>query len=169
MARQRVVDGWVPTLLTFTFDQVPGERSIVMKRMIDEVERVYRTFLTRVVRNPVRDFGEVPLLIGGLDLPVLKHGKVRLSAHGLVNDGLHAHGVLLMPSVSRLKTTAADHFEGRQRLYVRAGKPLTSLHAKPIESNVRGTTDYALKSLKNGRLSYEDALIILPRATTELG
>jgi hypothetical protein len=50
----RIHDGWSAYLLTIMFHQIPGQRSAVLKRMKDEVQRVYSTFLTGFIENPGR-------------------------------------------------------------------------------------------------------------------
>ena len=51
-AGEHVENGWDPYLLSFMFNHVPGSRASVLRQMQREVERVYATSLTRVIRKP---------------------------------------------------------------------------------------------------------------------
>jgi hypothetical protein len=72
--------------------------------MTDEVDRVYSTFITRVVRKPHSEYQKEsrPILIGAPDRPVLKNEKQKLK-DVKINGGVHLHGILLVPRQSRLK------------------------------------------------------------------
>ncbi len=100
---QRVTAGWRPYLLSFMFKHLPARPEPVLAQMFDEAERFYSTFLTRVVRRPAspRSIGELPVMIVAPDFPVGKSGKPLRQV--TLNDGLHLHGVLLMPPCSRLR------------------------------------------------------------------
>ena len=101
---QQYVDdlGWNPFLMSFMFRSLSGN---VMIKMADEVTRVYSTLLPRVVRNPRSQFTKEsrPLLFAAPDLPAVKHQKQK-SQHERINNGLHMHGILVVPCESRLKT-----------------------------------------------------------------
>src|SRR4051812_41953484 len=89
---EHVEDGWDPYLVTFMFNHVPGSRASVMRQMQREVERVYATSLTRVIRKPwcKAAQGGLPIFLACPDLPVPKREKQCL--HDVtVNDGLHIH------------------------------------------------------------------------------
>lgn len=162
----RVADHWRPTLLTFLFEQLAtSSETGAIARMLDEVDRVYRTLATRVTRDP--HDGKLPIMLAAVDAPVMKSSKSG-SIGARQNGGLHAHAVLLIPEDSRLKVSAAEHFSERQDLYVRPDRPLASIHAEPIVDDERAVTDYAFKSVKSGRLPYDDAVLILPRTSREL-
>jgi len=85
--------------------------------MEKEVERVYATFLTRVVRKPQSDCNRdlLPRWFVCPDYPVPKHRKMDL-AEVTVNHGRHMHGIGLMPPVSRMKEGLEAHFATNQRL-----------------------------------------------------
>jgi hypothetical protein len=102
LVRQRVEAGWLAYLATMMFDHVPGSTSFVLAQMRDEVDRFYRRLVTRVVRRPAgaSSAGRLPILIAAPDLRVSKTGKSLRDVR--VNDGLHLHGMLLVPPVSRL-------------------------------------------------------------------
>src|SRR5665213_1108835 len=87
-----------------------------------EIERIYATMRTRIIRNPMsRSVVEkLPMWICSPDFPVPKHHKQSLSAV-IVNDGLHYHGICLLPPESRLKEPLTEPVANHQGLYVRDG------------------------------------------------
>lgn len=54
LIRQRVKAGYHPYLATFMFARLRGSRAAVIGQMRTEIERVFSTFLTRIVRRPCR-------------------------------------------------------------------------------------------------------------------
>jgi hypothetical protein len=163
----RIGDGWSPYLATMMFERLPGDRATLLRTMFDEAERVYRTFVTRVVRRPLSagSLDQLPIMVVAPDLPVGKRGKPLEQV--AVNDGLHLHGVLLIPPLSRLRLSADEHFRQRQPLYVRDRDRLRSVEVLPIEQTVGCAVEYALKSVRRRRFSLDDVLV-LPRARSEL-
>jgi hypothetical protein len=168
LVTDRIHDGWSFHLLTILFHQLPGPRSAVLDRMKDEVQRVYSTLLTRVHRNPRTASTDVlPILIGVADLPVYKRN--RESAPMIYcNNGLHFHALVLMPPTSRLKGSLADHFGSNLDLYAGPGHSVQRVDVRPVVDGHRRVVDYVFKTVLNGRLSYDDAVLILPRARGEL-
>jgi hypothetical protein len=169
LINQRVQDGYRPYLITFMFSQLPGSPSAVIKQMQDEVERVYATLVTRVVRKPrsPRSADRLPVFVGFADLPVAKREKKQLQEVAL-NDGLHHHGILLMPARSRLRTGLAFHFMKYHRLYLKDRSRLDRLHVRQIDTDPAYVVGYALKAFENGRLPYDDCVLVLPKSVTEL-
>jgi hypothetical protein len=135
--------------------------------MKDEVQRVYSTLLTRVHRKPrTAPADELPVLIGSLDRPVDKRDRTS-APQVLCNGGLHVHAVVLIPPTSRLKETLVDHFEANPGLYV--GNGIQRVHVMPADRDYYRITDYVLKTVVlNGRLAYDDVVIVLPRSKGEL-
>jgi hypothetical protein len=164
----RVRRGWSCHLLTNLFPQLPGPRPAVMNRMKDQAQRMYSILVTRINRKPSSaTIDELPILIGAVDLPVAKNSP---STGPLVrcNDGLHFHAVLLIPRHSRLKTSLAEHFEQHSAHYTGSGTRIQRIHVKPVVESHERVIDYVLKTITNGRLSYDDAMLVLPRARQEL-
>jgi hypothetical protein len=168
MVTDRVRSGWSCNLVTFLFSQLPGPRPAVVNRMKNEVQRVYATLLTRVHRKPrAASTVELPVLIGAVDLPVYKRDK----APGpivLCNGGLHVHALMLIPPTSRLKGSLADHFREKQEQYVGSGRPALRIDVRPVVKDHGRVVDYVLKTVLNGRLSYDDAVLVLPKTRGEL-
>jgi hypothetical protein len=168
LVTDRVRAGWSCSLVTFLFSQLPGPRTAVISRMKDEVHRIYSTLLTRVHRKPrTASTDELPVLIGAMDLPVYKRDR---ASGPLVhcNGGLHVHALLLMPPASRLKESLADHFWEKHELYAGSGRPIQRIHVRPVVEDHGRVVDYVLKTVLNGRLSYDEAVLVLPRSRGEL-
>lgn len=161
--------GWSCDLLTVLFNRMTGSQPILIDQMKDQVHRIYSTLATRVNRKPRQaSSDELPLLIGALDLPVYK--KDRTSAPTIVfNDGLHFHGILMVPPNSRLKTGVGDHFSSNADLYSGASSRVARIDVRTITHSREHVMDYVLKTIKNKGLSYDDAMIVLPRSKAELG
>ncbi len=99
------------------------------------------------------------------DLPVGRRAKP--IAQVAINDGLHVHGVLLVPPRPRLRLPVDEHFRTQQSLYARDGGRLDVVDARPIERSVTEAVAYALKSVRRGRFGLDDVLV-LPRALSEI-
>jgi hypothetical protein len=159
--KQYLGEGWKPFFLSFMFKPLSkGGRTV---QMTDEIERVYSTLITRVVRNPRSPFQShlSPILIVVPDFPVRKRQKQPLS-HISINDGLHVHGILLMPPKSRLNRDLLSHFKEHEGLYVK--NRLLRLDVKPIEYDVDYVVGYLFKSIKHRKVDFDD-VIIYPKAT----
>jgi hypothetical protein len=168
LVTDRIRTGWSCHLVTILFSQLAGPRSVVVSRMSDEVHRVYSTLLTRVHRKPrTASTDELPVLIGAMDLPVYKRDKAS-GPMVVCNGGLHVHAVLLMPPASRLKGSLTDHFREKQEQYVGLGSSIKRIDVRPVVSDHGRLVDYVLKTVLNGRLSYDEAVLLLPRSRGEL-
>jgi hypothetical protein len=168
LVTDRVRAGWSCNLVTFLFSQLRGPRTAIISRMKDEVHRIYSTLLTRVHRKPrTASTDELPVLIGAVDLPVYKRDKAS-GPMAVCNGGLHVHALMLMPPTSRLKESLADHFREKQELYVGSGSSIKRIDVRPVVSNHDRVVDYVLKTVLNCRLSYDEAVLVLPRSRGEL-
>jgi hypothetical protein len=160
--------GWSCYLVTFLFNQLPGPRIAVIDRIKDEVQRVYSTLLTRVHRKPkTASTDELPVLVGALDLQVYKRDRSSIS-NAFSNGGLHFHALVLMPPVSRLKGSLADHFRSNPELYAGQAKSVQRIHVEPVTHDPDRVVDYVFKTVFRGRVSHDDAILVLPRARSEL-
>jgi len=168
MVRQRVDAGFRPYLATFMFPRLPGSPRAIIGQMRDGVTGVYATFVTRVARHPTSpgSVATLPIMITAPDLPVPKRDKLPGSEIAL-NDGMHWHGVLLVPSNSRLRMPADEHFRLQQRLYVGDRSRLDRVDVRPITRAPDVAVDYVLKGSRRRSFSLDDVLI-LPRALSEL-
>jgi hypothetical protein len=158
--------GWNTYLVTFMFNHIPGPSAVKVKLMQDSVCRFYSQLVTRVVRKPnsIHQLFNRPRMITAPDYPVYKHKKIGLAA-ATVNDGLHMHSILAIPLKSRLKEDIGSHVARKSFSYIKS--PLRNIHFQPIENNIKGATDYAMKAVKRRRCKWEDVLF-LPKSPSEL-
>jgi hypothetical protein len=159
---------WEPYLLTFMFKPIPKAHRF--ERMKNEVERVYSTLVTRVVRHPksAGAKGLLPVLFACPDRPVPKsHGDQNRLADTQINDGEHMHGIILLHPNARLRQTLHAHVREKYCQYVPQDRLLRKLDVRHIAENIERTASYAFKSLARG-LYDSDHLIVLPRAMSEL-
>jgi len=168
LVTDRVRAGWSCHLVTILFSQLPGTHSTIISWMKDEVHRIYSTLLTRVHRKPrMASTHDLPVLIGAVDLPVYKRDRAS-GPTVFCNGGLHVHALMLMPPTSRLKESLADHFRDKRELYAWSGRQIQRIDVRPVVSDHGRVVDYVLKTVLNGRLSYDDAMLVLPRSRGEL-
>jgi hypothetical protein len=168
LVTDRIVQGWSCHLVTILFSQLPGPRGAVIDRMKDEVQRVYSTLVTRVHRKPrTAPTDELPVLVGAVDLPVYKRDRSS-APKVLCNGGLHFHGLVLLPPASRLKGSLPDHFEANSDLYAGSRNSIQRVDVRPVVEDHGRVVDYLLKTVLNGRLSYDEAMLVLPRTRDEL-
>jgi hypothetical protein len=164
----RVQVGWTYDLVTILFCPLTGARSSVISKMTDEVQRVYSTLVTRVHRKPkTAPNDELPVFVGAADLPVYKRDRSAIIPV-FCNGGLHFHLLVLIPPGSRLKEPLAEHLEKNRDLYSGNG---TSIQRIQVEAATRvgsRLVDYVLKTILSGRLSYDEAVVVFPRARAEL-
>src|ERR1022692_204175 len=108
--REKIDQSWEAYILTITFNQIPGSRSSMLNQMKLELESVYATMLSRIVRCPMsaKNAERLPIWIGSPDFPVPKYQKQSLR-NVTVNDGLHYHAICLISPDSRLKESLEDH------------------------------------------------------------
>lgn len=153
LIQERIDHGFDGSFLSFMFKPLAGSPKARLIQMNDEVQRVYSTFVTRVVRNPRSETNKasLPFLITVPDRPAYKREKQNL-ADLKINNGLHLHGILCVPWTSRLKVDVATHFKTNETIYVR--NRLLRLDVAPIYS--ADVVDYAFKSLKNGNAAADD-------------
>jgi hypothetical protein len=164
----RVDCGWSCHLMTFPFSQLPGPRGAVIQAMKDELQRVYSTFVTRTNRKPrTASPDELPILIGTADLQVYKRDPAS-SPLVICNGGLHFHGLLLVPPTSRLGLAIEEHFRDNQDMYLGKRRLIRELDVRPITETHECVVDYVFKTILRGRVSYDEGILILPRAHDEL-
>ena len=159
-------DGWNAYFITFMFHPLPGSTKAKLQSMKDSVYRFYATFLTRVIRKPKSVFhaGDRPLLFAAPDYPIPKR-KRQSPSDFAINDGLHFHGILVVPLKSRLKEDLIGHLQSRFLTYVKS--PLKRIETVLIENRLGFVTDYAFKSVKRNRFSVDD-VILLPKSRAEI-
>jgi hypothetical protein len=164
----RVDSGWNCHLMTFPFAQLPGPRGAVIQAMKDELQRVYSTLVTRIHRKPrTASPDELPILIGAADLPVYKRDR---DSSPLVrcNDGLHFHALLLVPPATRLGIPVEEHFRANEDMYLGKQRLIEKLDVRRVTESYERVVDYVFKTILRGRISYDEGILLLPRARQEL-
>ncbi|WLC16281.1 hypothetical protein [Bradyrhizobium diazoefficiens] len=167
LVSDRMENGWSAYLVTFVFDHLRGPRASVLDQMRDEILRIYSTFVTRTHRKPrAVPTDQLPVLISVADLPVAKStpSNERTSCNG----GFHFHAVLMVPRITRLKEHVAEHFKHQTDLYAGPSKLLAGIHVRPITGTPERVVEYVFKTVLRGRVAYDDAVLVLPRASGEL-
>src|SRR5262245_40251813 len=91
-------------------------------------------------------------------MPVAKHQKKPLTLVS-VNNGLHIHGLLLMPPTSRLKQDVVGHFRQYDSLYVRNGLLMVHLQQSTLMFPQSSITS---SNQSNGILSASTILSYFP-------
>lgn len=164
LVRERLSTGWSGYLMTFMFNPLRGSTLEKNDQMKGEIEGFHSSLVTRLIRRPRSHGAHPPILFTAPDWPVLKKAKKTIT-EVTVNDGLHHHGILLVPPPDRrhrLKVPVDQHIRVLQNYYTR-DEQLQTVDARQFpELDVGNVTDYALKGIKTGRLSYDDAMLVLP-------
>jgi hypothetical protein len=167
LVTDRIKQGWSCYLVTILFQQLPGSQPTIISRMKQEIQRVYSTLITRVHRKPrTASPDELPVLIGAVDLPVNKTDR---SSSPLVrcNGGLHFHALILVPDRSRMREPLQDHFHACAHLYGLDGA-ISKIDVRRVTDRYERVVDYVFKTIKRGRIAYDEGALILPRARDEL-
>jgi hypothetical protein len=162
---QHINDGWDGYLFTFMFNQLHGSQDSQRRQMHEEITAVYRKLVTRVVRKPnsPKNLDLLPRGIFFPDRPVARRQQHCLRDVS-VNDGFHMHGVLVLPSTSRLKVGLDEHFQENAALY--KTPKLYRIDVRPITHSPDHVTQYAGKALKSWQFN-EDDMLILPESVGE--
>jgi hypothetical protein len=167
LIQQYVDEAYKPFLLTFLFKQLRGTERSVIRQMLAETQTIYQKLITHVVRDPTRK--TKPVFIASSDKPVPKCEKKKMCEVAF-NDGLHVHAIALIPPRSRLKVDLQTHFRNHESRYL-TGTSILKIHVEPIKPtapDITRVTDYVLKSFKRGRMNYDDAILVLPKAVSEI-
>jgi hypothetical protein len=75
--------------------------------------------------------------------------------------------LILIPNRSRLREPLQDHFQNSAHLYETDGT-ITKIDVRPVVDGYERVVDYVFKTIKRGRVSYDEAVLILPRTRDEL-
>ena len=136
--------------------------------MLQEVERFYRTLLTRLIRRPTRatQQSRLPLLIGVPDRPVAKWQSTATLADIALNDGIHFHAILATPRKSRVKRGLRRHIKRHQAVYLGSHGKLSRIHVRRVSQLENRIVDYLFKHIKRNSFSLDDVLV-LPKSVRE--
>jgi hypothetical protein len=154
--------------LTFQFHELGRYKQATVLTMKTEIERFYRTSLTRINRWPGRESQReyLPLLIGVPDSPVFKRHSRATLAEISPNSGYHFHAIFAIPKQSRLKTGLKKHIEQNKSKYLGYQGKLAKIHVKRVKQLEGGIVDYLFKHIKRRTFTLDDVLI-LPESVTK--
>jgi hypothetical protein len=157
---------WTPYHVVFMFRHIPGPTQEKIRQMHKEISRFYGKLASWVVRDPKspKSAHRLPRGVFFPDVPCCNRKKQALR-DVTINDGIHVHGIMLVPTRSRLKVPFLQHLRDKSKIYARGN--IARIHAKPIWDHHQFVADYAGKAVKRGRVSYDDVLI-LPKAGKEM-
>jgi hypothetical protein len=164
----RVSNGWSCHLMTALFSQLSVKRNEVIHRMMDELHRVYSTLVTRIHRKPrTASPDELPILIAAADLPVYKRDRDS-SPRVRCNGGLHFHALLLVPPTTRLGIPVEEHLRANEAMYLGKQGLIEKIDVRQVRDSYERVVDYVFKTILRGRVSYDEGILLLPRARQEL-
>jgi hypothetical protein len=124
--------------------------------------------VTRTNRKPrTASPNELPILIGTADLQVYKRDPTS-SPRVVCNGGLHFHALLLVPPTSRLARPVEQHFRDYRDMYLGKRRLIRELDVRPVTETLECVVDYVFKTILRGRVSYDEGILLLPRAHDEL-
>jgi hypothetical protein len=157
---------WEAYFMTFMFRHIPGSDREKIRQMHKDIGIFYGKLASLVVRDPKspKCAHLLPRAVFFPDVPCstrLKQGLREVT----INDGIHFHGIILVPTKSRLKVPFLQHLRDKRKSY--GQKYILGIHAEPNRDHHRFVADYAGKGVKRGRVSYDDVLV-LPRTGKEL-
>lgn len=167
MVQERLRLNWDACLLSFMFNQLPGNERTKVKLMLEEVRTIYHKLLTRLYRYPKSVLhDQLPMLIAVPDYPVFK-SKRALYVNPDINDGLHVHAVITCPHSTRLTTSLPEFLTTwSDSKLVGPERYLAKLHVEPITQTPGRVMDYVMKS-EGRRGIISDDTLLLPEASSE--
>jgi hypothetical protein len=159
-------------LVTFKFNHIPGSSEYKRREMLKQVEyQFYPTLIKHVERWPMKPSRQrnLPRLIASPDLPVAKYSK-KLSVRDVtINDGLHVHAIIAMPSTLR-------HFNGcklinlireKRQSFIGPFSSISHIDVQRIKDNPEYVADYVLKNAKRNA-TIMDEILILPKSPQDV-
>ena len=157
--------GWQAFYINIMFAHSNVPASERFSRMRTAVEgTLYPEMAKRLERHYRRKVHHcnLPRLFLFGDLPVFKYSGAK--SRRVVNGGLHLNGFLLISPRHQVEIdcswgTIEAVFQANQKMH-RASK-IHNIHLSPIERDTLRVADYAMKTIKKGRLE-DDAAIVLP-------
>jgi hypothetical protein len=154
-------EGYLFTIM-FKFLTRPPEP---IEQMHQEIITLYSKIVVSVVRNPKRPTW-ADRLPRALFLPdsFLGYRKMK-SKDVLLNDGLHMHGIMIVPKKNRLKCPLDVLIKRNEKFYY--GDKIQDIDIRLIEDNSVYVTEYVGKSVQKGWFTTDD-ILILPRTVDEL-
>jgi hypothetical protein len=168
---RELFNGHNPYYINTMFDPLDCRTSTVITQMTDAIYAakgsLYAKLCSRFDRHPGRKGRNrfLPHAFLFFDLPVFKYGKRQSLRDVKINGGVHLNGIMTIPAKSRMKDEFSHHIWKNRALYTQNG--IRRIHVEPITHDPYRVVDYAMKTIKNGRIDW-DTTIILPRTYSEL-
>jgi hypothetical protein len=136
--------------------------------MEDEIERVYATLARHIVHNPrsPSQRRKLPKLLAFPDYPSGKMEPFRME-DVTINDGLHYHGIVLIPIETRLRITLPMFIEKNYKHLVKFGGPIRRIHCESVDHTPKAAAGYAFKAFE-WRIPDSNRMLVLPKAVSEL-
>jgi hypothetical protein len=164
---------WNGYIVTFMFNHIPGPFEHKCSVMENEIERVYATLVRYVVHDSrsKSQRKKLPLLHAFPDYPRKKMEPFSWEDIKII-DGLHYHGIVLIPTNTRLKISLdmfinEEENEETYRHLVKFGGPLRRIHVEAVDHTPRKAAGYVFKSFE-WRIPDSNKMLILPKALSEL-
>jgi hypothetical protein len=153
---------------TVQFNHLGSGRPKNIRIMQREVQWLYITLLTNIIRDPNRTKSILPILIGCPDSPVPKHTSTHRLADVVPNDGMHFHFILAVPPVNRLIIPLDTHIQQNMHIYRGKHGKISKFDLRQFSKTRDGrVADYLLKHVKRDTYTTDD-ILILPASRTEL-
>lgn len=166
--KDHIRNGWTAYYVNFMFNSLRGDASGIVGQMHRAMHRdFYCRFMLRFVHDPHREKEQhrLPRLLLFPDRPVWKSDGSGAVADIRINaGGLHFNGILLIPPKSRFHECPVVHINHHQSRYI--GKDIARIHVVKTDRNIRYLMDYIAKTVKQGRASPDD-ILILPKTPSE--
>ncbi|MDK9697817.1 MAG: hypothetical protein OEL76_15660 [Siculibacillus sp.] len=153
-------------LVTFMWKPNDYSEDLRMKIMKEDVTSFYSRLLRRAVRKPNSQDGipKRPLFIAAHDFPFTKKDKkIRLV---YINNGLHMHAVCVIPKSTRFNGRLKSHMKAHIDNYMKFSH-FSEIHVRLIAKDGSFTGGYNLKTIRIGRATLDD-ILILPKTTSEM-
>lgn len=160
MFEEMVSRGREAYLLTFMFNELPGNDDRKLDRMKKEIERFYGRLATRSVRDTRSNVGQslLPKMAAFPDRGTHKHKKKkRLSRMEFTNDGIHYHSIMAVTRQGCIRQPFDEWFEDNSDSFYTPS--LQVIDVEPIIKGPGFVTDYAAKSLKRMRFTPDDVVL----------
>lgn len=164
---QEVQDGRMVHYINLMFDQLKGGSNAIITQMHSVIENVfYPELCGQLDRHPRRQGRHLfsPHVVLVPDLPTFKYTP-NTTRPVTLNKGLHYNGLISISPRSRLRgNSLMNHFAHYRQLFARLG--FREIHAVAITNDPHELMDYSMKTIKQGRATFDNA-IILPRSWNE--
>ena len=164
---RKFINGWQVYYANLMFEPLKGGSNAIITQMRSIIENVfYPELCGQLDRHPRRKGRHQlsPHVVLVPDLPTFKYTP-NTTRPVTLNKGLHYDGFISISPRSRLRgNNLINHFAHYRELFARRG--FQKIHVEPITHDPHEVMDYSMKTIKQGRATFDNA-IILPRSWNE--